>query len=342
MPDVHSKYAPSSASRWLKCPGSAGLSDPGGEAADEGTLLHAAAHAILTGGYDPGGLDEEQAEAVMECVEYARGLAGLNGFYTERRIESEWIADFGGTIDFAIDFGEELHVLDFKFGRQLVSPHDNKQLLSYLCLARELIGRRGKYFGHIIQPRAGQTDCAEYTNDDLDAHEFDVVEATASDRIVPGEHCRYCPIRLTCEVRHEYDRVMRQEAFRDDEPTAAWCLEVIECADVLAERAKDANAALFKRAMRGETIPGHYLGHSFGNRQWKDEDEAAAWLSEHADEEKIYKRTLVSPAQAEKIKGVPKKEVNALTEKPDKGPALVRKGSRLKPWIRNDKSVFED
>lgn len=59
-----------------------------------------------------------------------------------------------------------------------------------------------------------------------------------------------------------------------------------------------------RRALDGETIPGHKLVQSApGKRAWRNEDEAVEWLGAVAsvDPERLYKKVLISPAQAEEI-----------------------------------------
>ena len=69
-----------------------------------------------------------------------------------------------------------------------------------------------------------------------------------------------------------------------------------------------------KLAEDGGLVPGYSLKESWGNREWKDEDVVLSTFGDIAT-----KKTILSPAQLEKVKGVDKAKVAELTEKKLKG-----------------------
>lgn len=85
MPDNHAKLSPSSAHRWIACPGSVWLSEDAPKTtsayAEEGTKAHEIGASCLTFDTRPDELtdDEEMAEAVAVYVNLVRAVAGMKG-----------------------------------------------------------------------------------------------------------------------------------------------------------------------------------------------------------------------------------------------------------------------
>jgi hypothetical protein len=204
----------------LICPGSTLESPPEGyvedtRAADEGTLCHSIAEDFVK----TGRLRDEAAMLLSKYPEsdqaYFLEISRMAADWVTDKLEEyscqfiplEWkiksnvVPDHGGTIDVSMVCPELLHIVDYKFGRVAVYPEDNKQLLSYLCLARQEFGRRPLYRATIAQPTNWPPDTAEFSNDDLDRHLVDVIEASTQTHKQPGQHCEYCKLLGSCEIQ---------------------------------------------------------------------------------------------------------------------------------------------
>src|SRR5262245_36910045 len=151
----HSKYSPSSAYRWLKCPPSLEGIEPDDpcEAAELGTTIHA----VVAGGDIPAGMMAEDREILDLCVKYwnetlAEAIYLPGELYREQRMVSKILLDgqFGGTADLIRVSDDTIHVYDLKTGMGAVSAEDNPQLGLYLLLAKEFFPGRERFFATIV------------------------------------------------------------------------------------------------------------------------------------------------------------------------------------------------
>lgn len=165
MPSVHAKLSPSSAARWITCPGSVALSatvpceDTGSSFAREGTLAHTLAEieASLTFGlitrdeyrmrYDAWTQEmeaefsdaaEERTEEMTEAVggyldlleEHGAGKPGYS-IFLEQRV-STGVTQSWGTSDAVIVGTDTVEIVDLKYGRGVeVDAVSNPQLMLY-------------------------------------------------------------------------------------------------------------------------------------------------------------------------------------------------------------------
>ena len=156
---AHARLSPSSASRWMTCPGSAALcdgeEDEGSEYAAEGTAAHELAERILLGA-DGKTLVGQRAENgvkwtkdmlrdVMVYVTLVQDMVASTGgkLHVEVKVPIGHLTgeeDAHGTSDEIIVTDEELIVGDLKFGRGVeVSAVENEQLRIYALGALEKI-----------------------------------------------------------------------------------------------------------------------------------------------------------------------------------------------------------
>jgi Protein of unknown function (DUF2800) len=167
----HFELSPSSAHRWMRCPGSVALSrgieDRGSEAADEGTLAHSIAAEVLIDSHilkhknsianHPAAKDLEficagNIEALQSYVDFVESHTAGNAWrFVEVKLDlGQWIGEGGfGTADAVIYKPEDrvLTIIDLKFGRgNLVYANDhhgdtlelNPQLATYGLGAHEM------------------------------------------------------------------------------------------------------------------------------------------------------------------------------------------------------------
>jgi hypothetical protein len=218
---AHYRLSPSSASRWLVCPYSAqhGLPDEPGPAAKAGTIAHEQACAYLRGETETLlELEDEIYERTRNLIpDRAANIAAASSVYVgyisaqpgtkvfETKIEHCHIPDFGGSIDCAILYGGRLEVADLKTGKWHVSADNNPQIMSYLCLARQIFPSATEFTGTIIQPLTNKNPkTATFTGPQLDLFEKLVKIKGVSKEKQTGFHCRFCPLRPKCEEGTEY------------------------------------------------------------------------------------------------------------------------------------------
>lgn len=337
----HARLSPSSAHRWMLCPGAPRLEeqappDEGSEYAAEGTAAHALAEMCLrTDSWPCDHLGEEvegfevtkdMADAVTVYVRYVRGLPGA--CYIEELVSLEDLGlaeDIFGTVDFGSwePEGRTLYVVDYKHGAGVVvDVADNPQTLCYILgLVLKLRVRPERIVAAIVQPRAyrdNAIDEVEYTWDDLLAFKDELVWAVQAvqepDAAVGpvGDHCKWCRAKAFCPAQQSNALTVAQDTFAAEMPDdttdiAPEALTTEQLALVLerAPQVEDWLKAVREYARTlleaGEEVPGWKLVAKRASRRWADEAEAEAWFRQRYPVKDVYTQKLLSPAQAEKL-----------------------------------------
>jgi hypothetical protein len=230
---AHARLSPSSAERWMTCPGSVklaeGIEDTGSSYADEGTAAHEMAERILNG--EPGvslvGLKAENGieftqdmlDNVLHYTDVIHALAQQNdaALFVEVKLPiATWTGELNdkgepakGTSDAVLVIGDELVVADLKYGMGVaVSAENNPQLMIYALAAFDIFdlthGPINRVRLIISQPRLKALSEWTLTVEELLAFGERVkLAAQACDLpdapLVPSEKgCKFCRAKATC------------------------------------------------------------------------------------------------------------------------------------------------
>lgn len=364
MPGQHSILSPSSSSRWFECPGSTDafyLPETTTNAADRGTEGHAVCSELLLAGRksdDPETLDrikdydepmQRNIRAFLDAADhYTNGFR--NKWETEVRMESWKIPDLGGTTDLITIDGKTLIVGDAKFGRIIVEAEGNTQLMCYLILALERpeYAKATKFVGYIVQN--GEVDEAVFTRHQLNKAKKRIAYVAEAKERVPGGHCQWCPLLRTCNEAKTYtyqlaletfDRFETLDAVVEDDLTVEDAKKFIEWGPVAGKLAELGKKKLRSAMLAGHPVEGWKLGVRQSNREWRDEEQCVVneLVERGVPEENLYKKTLLSPTQAEVILG--KKAVDDLVTRRDTAVVAVPKRSRLREYVSGE-AILEE
>lgn len=226
---AHSPLAPSSAHRWVPCPGSVQLEaqypeTEEGESAAEGTAAHFAGSEELLGREVREGqvadngvvLTEEMLEGAALWVEDVLVVTGIENTHVmvEQRVAMPRIHDVAfGTPDtwFYDQTNGYLYVWDFKFGYGVVEAFENWQLMAYTCGILDLLGIDGRNDQHlwvhlrVVQPRAHHRDGRvrewKVLASDLRGY-FNRLHDAAHEAMGPRPHTLSGPHCLHCKAAH--------------------------------------------------------------------------------------------------------------------------------------------
>jgi len=366
---AHAILSASSAHRWLACPPSAvvAASYPSESSpyAQEGTLAHEVAEWVASGRSKKGpplekGLDDG---VTPEMLEYARGYAD----YIQEQIKSEdavvlleqrvdfspWVPDGFGTCDCIILQGDEMVIIDYKYGVGVpVSAEGNPQMKLYALGALNDFGIAYDVTHiemHIYQPRINNvSDCALVVEDLLEWAEQTVapiaqLAVKGEGGYSAGDHCKFCPHAGRCQW---LTQVCTEFVETHDLRVAVPVLAPHQVAEVLAMEPlislwlKRVKAQAMTTLLDGGEVPGwKVVEGKLGNRKWTDEQAVLAKLAEaRYNFEDITETKLLSPAAMDKALG--KKKVaellDGLIDRSPGSPTIVPASDKRPAYNRAD------
>lgn len=361
MPEAHSKWSASGFKKIMLCPGSkvleVGAADNTTIYAAEGTAAHELLEMALTGETPPAGyvgriieadgfeieVTDEMAGYIQGVVDRVKDYQGEDGvLFVEQQLHyAEYLGvehDEGwGTGDVVIARGDELIVIDLKYGRGVeVDVERNPQLMLYglgaLAKFNGIAGDFERVRLVIDQPRIsekpsewdinvaaleawGRSDAADAVAMAQKAErEHNGWDGWAGFYLSPGgEQCRFCRAKATCPAlraevalhvsdapatAEEFDQISDPKTF--SEPDLARALGAV---DLIEDWCKAVRAEAERRLLGGGEVPGYKLvAGKKGPRKWANAKEAEEVLkSMRLKVEEMYDLSLISPTTAEKL-----------------------------------------
>ena len=278
-------------------------------------------------------VDADRAERVQFALDYVSGCVGM--VISERRVHPDSLVgrdDMSGTVDIQVVADDNLEIIDYKDGMNPVAAKDNHQMEQYAVGAIAEMQTQGKLAPlyvtcTIIQPKLRMKglrgiDSHTYTLGELMVIKGKLIaEAAATDDpdapFNPGEsQCKYCAHGGACTARTTQAlsnagitfanlEVVEQTASK--EPTTMTdkqLREVLEAAPLLRQMIEAAETEALRRFEAGQEIDGLKAVRGRGSRSWVHDDEAMESHLKNAGIPKsaIYKTTMISPAQIEKVR----------------------------------------
>jgi hypothetical protein len=364
---AHALLSPSASERWLICTRSARLEEQMPEStssyADEGTLAHAvgandlelvhgevspAVHSTILDGLQADGHYSEdmvhhvktyvdECKAVFERLDSKKG--GAFPLIEEPFDLSIWAPGSFGTSDYNVVGGNELVIVDLKYGQGVpVSAKNNSQLKLYALGVYNVV----KWMYNvevirmrIVQPRIDNTNEAVISISDLLEWAEKVVKPQAQKAFngegdfVPGEHCRFCKVKPTCRALANYKSEIAHLDFElPDTLTNEEVAEILTKADIYINWLNSVKDYALSQAIKGSVYPGYKIVEGRSNRIITDQDKVEALLIKKGFD---YKEFLTEPklkgiGELEKLLGKAKFEtlLSKYVLKPKGAPALVR------------------
>jgi len=333
----HAVLSASGAHRWLECTPSARLEenfeDRSSDSAKEGTLAHAIAEAkvrnmlidplpkrsfnkILKDFTNDSMYQKEMDALTDEYAEYIRSivLSYPQKPYIAVEVKlnlSAYIPEGFGTADCIIISGNELHIVDLKYGKNVaVSAENNPQLKLYALGA---VGEYELFYDiqtvhmHIFQPRnkdgGGTCSLSEQELKTWGENIRPTVEMAymGAGEQKAGPWCGFCKARPVCQKHADKCRELAALEFKKPE------LLTLEEVGAILQQARDVASWVkvldewaLAEALKGTDIPGWKAVAGRKTRSWSDMDEAFKKLTDSGiDEAVLWKKTPLTLAQVE-------------------------------------------
>ena len=373
-PNDHALLSASSSHRWLHCNPSARLerefADRETIAAAEGTAAHALAEHKLkrklklrserpVSPFDTDEMEvctDDYADFVMEQVTKERRRDLDTQVFIEQRLDfSCYVPEGFGTGDCLIVSRGRLHIIDLKYGQGLlVDSEENPQMMLYALAALNQYEEQyqiKKVKLTIFQPRRDNVSTWETTVAKLKkwATKDLVPKAQRAFRgegeYCPGEWCIFCKAAVKCRARAEDKLRLAQSEFKmpplltdaEIESVLAKLPDIKKWADEIQEYA-------LAKALAGKEWTGFKLVEGRSVRKFTDE-RAVVKAANEAGYHDIYKQTLISLTEMEKLMGKAEfsKVLGALVTKPQGKPTLVPDTDKRQAIsVSNPKSEFSE
>jgi hypothetical protein len=190
----------------MACPASANLDkaipnwtppevDPMAGAKGRGTMMHE----LLEHAAKLSNADFRDYARIVAYVAELRTRRVFRNVWAEHTVQADWLdSQPWTTADLVLFTQDELHIVDYKFGRIPVTLVDNEQLLFYAASYAHLAPKAHEVHLHLLQPAADVMD--EWVVGVGEIAQF-MRRASASEKLVmagdttfgPSDHCTFCP-----------------------------------------------------------------------------------------------------------------------------------------------------
>jgi Protein of unknown function (DUF2800) len=198
------RFSASVAARHMACPASANLplAIPNwtppvvdrSPAASAGTLKHEMLEPIMK-------LTQAEIQQFAVLLTYVSELRATRKFkvLVEEEVQAAWLnANSNTTADLVLFTADEIHILDWKWGRIPVEVVNNKQLLFYAACYAALSPRAKGVMLHIVQPPLGVAEswfASTTVIGDFMADAIKAERAIAGGDVTfgPSDNCTFCP-----------------------------------------------------------------------------------------------------------------------------------------------------
>ncbi len=378
MPGVHALLSASAAKRWLNCPPSALLTKdmPEKESgyAAEGSLAHELCELKLRKKFETMKKSEydKRLKAIQENELYQSEMDGYTDEYLdyvlgiahgykikpyiviEKKLDFSHVVPEGfGTGDCLLMCGNDLHVIDFKYGKGVpVSAEDNPQMKLYaLGAVKEysFLYPIKKIIMHIVQPRLDNLSQSEISIEDLKSWAFEIMPIAkqainGEGEFKCGDWCKFCKAKATCSARAESFEPL--QAYQQAKPpliTNQQVGEILKIAENLKNWVSDLEEYALAEILEGKDVPGWKAVEGRSNRVISDIDKAFEELKKNGyDEALLYERKPITLTNAEKLVG--KKQFAELLgdyiEKPQGKPTLAPITDKRESFKQNLEKIF--
>lgn len=342
---AHALLSASGAHRWLLCTPSAKLEeqfpDTASDTAEEGTLAHELAELKVRNYFNPGEVSKRKLTYAINklkkdrlwqdemlthtdtYLDYIREvsvkLPSQPSVEIEKHLDlSAYIPGGFGTADFIMLQGEDLYVMDFKYGKGVpVFAEENPQMLLYALGAFEaykILYSIKQIHLAIIQPRLDSISEWGCSLEELLKFGIYVKERAAlafegAGEFCPGEkQCRFCRAKAVCRARAEENVRLAFSPDKGKLPPLITNAEVgnylLQGEDV-AKWLSDLKDYALKECLAGKKIPGWKAVEGRGQRDWTDMDAAFEKLTKSGltEEVMLWEKKPLTLAQVEKLVG---------------------------------------
>lgn len=362
MPDVHARFSPSSADRYIHCPPSlllgeeVGPEDTSSDYSREGTEAHSLGEFLLKSALgipceDPRPGFRYYNDEMQNCAEGYRD-AVLEIYHTlqrdcpdaiisiEQRVSIEEYAEGAfGTSDALLIGNGEMFIVDYKHGRGVeVSAEENSQLKCYALgayLAFSPLYEIEKITLVIYQPRINNfSQWSLKTEALLDWAERTLKPAAqmalhGEGDFASGPWCRFCKAKGVCRKRAEENMMLarydfaRPDSLEDDEVNI-----ILGKVDALVAWANDVREYALRRALSGYAWDDWKVVEGRSVRKFSDEAAVAKAVSDAGYDP--YERKLRNLTEMQKMLGKKQFEqlLGKLVIKPEGKPTLVSRSDR--------------
>lgn len=348
MPEKHALLSASSAARWLNCPPSArlceNLPDTESKYAAEGTLAHKMCEIKLNAFVSavPKRTTTTKLNKLKKDELYSPEMDGYTDVYVdyikklalgfpskahiavERQVDySNYAPEGFGTADCIVVYGEDLYIIDFKYGQGVcVTAEANPQMQLYALGA---LNSYGMFYPvktvhlSIIQPRLNNISEWQLPIEALREWGESIKPAAqqaydGTGEYKSGNHCKFCKIKSTCRKRAESNLELAKYQFakpialaKDGEPTLSddEVGEILVTAQNLKTWVGDLEEYALNAILNGKEIKGWKAVEGRSSRSWNGDTDAVIQrlVALNYPEDIAYERKMLTAPKLEKVIG---------------------------------------